>query len=380
MISLSRQEIVRTSQLIVVKVGTNVLTAADGNLNRTRIFRLVDEICDLRRNGKEVILVSSGAVGAGVARLGLSARPSDHPKLQAIAAIGQSKLMQTYEEALATHGVCAGQVLLTADDLSRRQQYLNVRNTFRSLLEYQALPIVNENDTVSVEELHSTFGDNDRLGALVANLFPEPLLILLTDVDGLYDGDPSENTSHLIPVVDRWSAALMDMVAEKRSNRSKGGMSSKLRAARMVTASGGNVIIANGDDLDVLTKIYAGQEIGTVFFPKRPLLARKRWLGFAVSPKGTLVLDDGAVEALLNKGKSLLPIGVVDASGKFEKGDVVSLVTLDGKEIARGLSNYGTRDVLQIRRKKCCEIHDILGHCPYEEIVSRDNIQIVEES
>ncbi|MDO5566552.1 MAG: glutamate 5-kinase [Planctomycetia bacterium] len=378
MISLSRQEIVRTSQLIVVKVGTNVLTADDGSLNRTRIFRLVDEICDLRNDGKEVILVSSGAVGAGVARLGLECRPSEHPKLQAVAAIGQSKLMQTYEEALTEHGVCAGQVLLTADDLSRRQQYLNVTNTFRSLLEYHALPIVNENDTVSVEELHSTFGDNDRLGALVANLFSEPLLILLTDVDGLYDGDPSESTSHLIPVVDRWTASLMDMVAEKRSNRSKGGMSSKLRAAKMVTASGGSVIIANGDDPDILTKIYAGEEVGTVFFPKRQLLARKRWLGFAVAPKGKLILDDGAVEALLNNGKSLLPIGVVDASGKFERGDVVSLVALDGKEIARGLSNYGTRDVLQIRRKKSSEIREILGHCPYVEIVSRDNIQLIE--
>ena len=378
MISLSRQEIVRTSQIIVVKVGTNVLTTGEGLLNTERIDRLVTEICAIRAENHPVILVSSGAVGAGVGRLGLKARPTEHPKLQAVAAIGQSKLMLAYEEALARHHALAGQVLLTAEDLSRRQLYLNVRNTFHSLLDYNALPIVNENDTVSVEELHTTFGDNDRLGALVANLFPEPLLILLTDVDGLYDGDPAKSSSRLIPVVDRWTTDLMAMVAEKRSTRSKGGMSSKLKAAKMVTESGGSVIIANGDDPDILTKIYAGQEAGTVFFPNKKLLARKRWLGFAVTPKGHLIIDDGAVSVLVNKGKSLLPIGVTDVQGTFEKGDVVSIVTTTGKEVARGLTNYGYKDALQIRGKKSREIRAILGHCPYEEMVSRDNIQIVE--
>ncbi|MDO5554582.1 MAG: glutamate 5-kinase [Planctomycetia bacterium] len=378
MISISRLEIVHTAQIIVVKVGTNVLTTREGLLNRQRINRLVEEICRIRTASRPVILVSSGAVGAGVGLLGLPERPTDHPKLQAVAAIGQSELMKAYEESLMNHNVFAGQVLLTAEDLSHRKRYLNIRNTFRSLLDYKALPIVNENDTVSVDELHSTFGDNDRLAALVANQFPEPLLILLTDVDGLYTGDPELPDSHLIPVVDRWSADLMDMVAEKRSKRSKGGMSSKLRAARMVSNSGGSTIIANGDDENILTKIFSGQEVGTVFFPNKQLQARKRWLGFSAAAKGQLVVDEGAAQALLHKGKSLLPIGVTDALGKFEKGDVVVVLTTDGTEIARGLSNYNTNDVLQIRRKRSGEIHDILGYCPYEEVISRDNIQILD--
>ena len=378
MISLSRQEIVQTASTVVVKVGTNVLTAADGTLNAKRITQLVDEIVKLEELGKKVILVSSGAVGAGVGLLGLKSRPTDPPKLQAVAAIGQSKLMQTYEEALARHGRYPAQVLLTADDLVHRQKYLNVRNTFLSLLEYGVLPVVNENDTVSVEELKSTFGDNDRLASHIANLFLEPLLILLTDVDGLFDGDPSKSASRLIPVVDRWTADLMTMVAEKRSSRSKGGMSSKLTAARTVTASGGSVMIANGDDESILTKIFAAEEVGTVFFPKGRLHARKRWLGFAPVPKGAVTVDPGAAAALLKKGKSLLPIGILTVAGKFNQGDIVAVFDPDGEEIARGLTNYHSDDLEKILRRKSREINKILGECPYEEAMHRDNIQIME--
>ena len=381
MISLSRQEIVQTAGIVVVKVGTNVLTAADGRLNAARIGKLVDEIMAIRgsgKKGKKVILVSSGAVGAGIGILGLSSRPTEHPKLQAIAAIGQGKLMETYEKALAKHGAYPAQVLLTAGDLIKRQRYLNIRNTFLSLLDYGVLPIVNENDTVSVEELHSTFGDNDRLAALIANLFPEPLLILLTDVDGLYDGDPSKSSSRLIPLVDRWTPELMTMVAEKRSSRSKGGMSSKLKAAQMVTTSGGNVIIANGDDPHILSKIFSGTEIGTVFFPKGQLHARKRWLGFASVPHGSVTVDDGAAAALRTKGKSLLPIGVVAVSGTFIKGDTVAVLDRHGVEIARGLTNYSLEEAAKIQGQKSRDIRKILGQCPYEEVIHRDNIQLIE--
>ena len=379
MISLSIQEIVQTSQIIVIIVGTNVLTTREGCLNRERIERLSADISYIRKSGKRVILVSSGAVGAGLGLLGINERPSEHPKLQAIAAIGQSILMQMYEEALTPHNIIPGQILLTAGDLARRQHYLNIRNTFIALLDLKALPIVNENDTVSVDELDSTFGDNDRLAALVANLFPEPLLILLTDVDGLYDGDPTCPESHLIPVVDRWSPELMSMVSEKKSGRSKGGMSSKLRAAKMVTMSGGSVIIANGDDWDALRNIYAGFEEGTVFFPRsRSLHARKRWIGFAVSPKGSIVIDNGAVQVLSHHGKSLLPVGILRTYGKYEKGDVVSIINEEGTEIARGLTNYNSSDVYALCGKKTHEIHTVLGNRPYEEIVHRDNIQIVE--
>ena len=376
MISLSRQEIVRTAKLMVVKVGTNVLITKDGRLNEERIRQLISEICEIRKQGLSVILVSSGAVGTGMGYLNVKRRPTEHPKLQAMAAIGQCKLMQVYEEALSAHGVLAAQILLTAGDLSRRQRYLNVRNTFRTLLDYGVLPIVNENDTVSVEELNSTFGDNDRLSCLVANLFPEPLLVLLTDVDGLYDGNPAKASSRLVPVVDHWTSDLMEMVAEKKSNRSKGGMSSKLKAAQMTTASGGSVIIANGDNPTVLSEIYSGLETGTVFFPQKRLQARKRWLGFAVVPKGTLTVDDGAVNVLVHKGKSLLPIGVVHCNGKFEKGDVVSIIDRNHTEIARGLSNYSDRDVCLIRGRSSREIREILGQCPYEEVVHSDNMQV----
>ena len=377
MVSLSRQEIIQTTENIVVKVGTNVLTGADGRLNTPRIEKLVDDLVQIQDMGKKVILVSSGAVGAGMGILGIDKRPTGQPKLQAIAAIGQSKLMQTYEEALARHKRYPAQILLTAGDILHRDLYLNVRNTFLSLFTFGVLPVVNENDTVSVDELNSTFGDNDRLAAHIANLFMEPLLVLLTDVDGLYDGDPALESSRPIPVVDKWTASLMNMVAEKRSGRSKGGMSSKLKAAQMVTTAGGSVIIANGDNETVLSDIAAGHETGTVFFPKGRLHARKRWLGFATVPKGTVTVDHGAENALLNMGRSLLPVGVTGASGKFGKGDTVAILDLQGREIARGLTNYSREELDQIHGHPCCDICKILGECPYEEVIHRDNIQLV---
>ena len=375
--SLSRQEIFQTSEYVVVKVGTNVLTGADGRLNVARINKLVDDLVQIQSRGKKVILVSSGAVGAGMGILGLEKRPAEHPKLQAIAAIGQGKLMQTYEEALARYKKYPAQILLTASDLIHRNRYLNARNTFISLFTYGVLPIVNENDTVSVDELNSTFGDNDRLAALIANLFMEPLLILLTDVDGLYNGDPALESSKLIPLVDRWTPDLMTMVAEKRSGRSKGGMSSKLKAAQILTTAGGSVIIANGDDESTLTRIMNGEEVGTAFFPKGRLLARKRWLGFAAVPKGAVVIDDGAARALLEKGKSLLAVGITRVKGTFEKGDIVAILNLQGEEVARGLTNYSSDELERIHGRSCGDIREILGECPYEEVVHRDNIQLV---
>jgi glutamate 5-kinase len=267
--------------------------------------------------------------------------------------------------------------LLTANDLSNRESYLNARNTILTLLDLGVLPIINENDTVSVAQLHMTFGDNDRLAALVANLFECPLLILLTDVEGLFDRDPKEPGATLIPIVEQWSPDLMQMVAEKRSSRSKGGMSSKLKAAKMITSSGGNVIIANGDRDDTLRRIFTAQDTGTVFLTQNNYLtARKRWLGFAVQTQGRLILDDGAVSAIVKKGKSLLPVGVVDADGTFDRGEIVSLVDLQNREVGRGLTNYGVQDVLQIRGKKTSELRDIIGQNVYAEVIHRDNMQL----
>ena len=377
--SLLRDEILKTADVIVVKVGTNVLTHTDGLLNEERIARLTEDLCGIIAQKKKVVLVSSGAVGAGMGRLGLTQRPIELAQLQAIAAIGQGKLIETYGRHLARFDVSSAQILLTADDLANRQRYLNARNTIHALFDYGALPIINENDTVSVDELHTTFGDNDQLASLVANLFESPLLILLTDVDGLFDRDPADPEAKLVPIVKQWSPDLLKMVAEKHSGRSKGGMSSKLKAAKMITGSGGNVIIANGDKPDTLADLFEGKETGTIFLAQDGYLAsRKRWIGFAVRPEGRLELDDGAVAAVRDRGKSLLAIGIVGAHGAFEKGGLVSLVDKTNSEIARGLTNYGLKDILLIRGKKSQEIRETLGANVYAEVVHRDNLQIVD--
>jgi glutamate 5-kinase len=377
MISLSRQEIVQTTRNVVVKVGTNVLTTRDGLLNRERIRRLVDELCAIRSLGKTVILVSSGAVSAGMGRLTLDARPKFNPQLQACAAIGQSMLIQNYEEEFAKHGVLAAQVLLTAGDLQNRTRYINARNAFSAILKYGAVPIVNENDAVSSAELSLSFGDNDRLASIVANLFQEPLVILLTDVDGLYDGDPARPNSKMVRVVSDWTPSLMDMVAQKKSQRSKGGMTSKLKAARTVTSAGGSLIIANGDDQEILTKIFNWEEVGTIFYPNHRLSARKRWFQCA-EPSGTLVIDDGAVDAIVRRGKSLLPIGVVKTLGIYRKGDVVQIVDARDREVARGLVNYSSAEAKLICRKCSAELAKALDRTRdiYEEIVHRDNFHL----
>ena len=376
MFSLLYDEILKTSDVIVVKVGTNVLARQDSLLNEPRIVQLCCDLCRMMVQKRRIILVSSGAVGAGMGQLGLTERPTEIAELQAVAAVGQGKLIETYAQILRLYGVQCAQILLTADDLSNRESYLNARNTILTLLDLGVLPIINENDTVSVAELHSTFGDNDRLAALVANLFERPLLILLTDVDGLFDRNPKDPEANLIPVVKQWSPDLMEMVAEKSSSRSKGGMSSKLKAAKMITASGGNVIIANGDKDDSLRSIFSAQETGTVFLTQDYLTARKRWLGFAVRTTGRLILDDGAVNAVVKKGKSLLPVGILNADGSFDRGETVSLVDSHHKEIGRGLTNYGLQDVLRICGKKTAELCEILGQNVYMEVVHRDNMQL----
>jgi glutamate 5-kinase len=325
---------------------------------------------------RRVVLVTSGAVGAGMGLLGLSERPTEIAHLQAVAAIGQGKLIETYAKTLRQYDVSCAQILLTAQDLSQRESYLNIRNTLLTLLDWGILPIINENDTVSVAGLHTTFGDNDRLAALVANLFDNPLLLLLTDVDGLFDRDPKDPDATLVPVIDCWTPDLMQMVVEKHSGRSKGGMASKLKAAKMITASGGNVIIANGDREDTLRRIFTAQETGTIFLTQEFLTARKRWLGFAVQTKGRLMLDEGAVNAVVKKGKILLPVGIVDADGAFERGEIVSLVDSHRTEIGRGLTNYGIQDVRRICGKKTSELHAVIGQNVHTEVIHRDNMQL----
>jgi len=356
----------------VVKVGTNVLADSTGRLDRARIQSLADQLIRVRSAGWRVVLVSSGAIGAGVGQLGLRARPTDLPHLQACAAVGQTALMRLYQEALAPHGVLPAQILLTAGDLESRSRYLNVRNTILTLFDYQSLPVINENDTVSVAEIK--FGDNDHLAALVANLMQAPLLVLLTNVDGLYTADPrSDPAAALVPTVENIDA-VVEMAGVTKSALGTGGMKSKLKAARVATAAGGAVVMANGSRDGILDAVFAGEPVGTLFLSQGSLSARQRWVGFTVRPRGVITVDDGAKRAVLELGRSLLPVGVRGVSGEFGKGDVVSICDTAGNEFARGLSNYAATDAARIAGRNTEQLAALLGTLLYPELVHRDNL------
>jgi glutamate 5-kinase len=372
-----RQEVVTQARTVVVKVGTNVLAAADGRLDPARLQALADQIERIRKTGRQVALVSSGAIGAGLGRLGLSTRPADLRQLQACAAIGQSFLMRAYQECLDRHGAHTAQILLTAGDFDSRARYLNVRNTILMLFEWGVLPIINENDTVSVAEIK--FGDNDHLAAMVTNLLQAPLLILLTIVDGLYPIDPQTDASaakiDTVPLID---GAVMELAGSSKSSLGTGGMRSKLRAARLATAAGESVIMANGTVPGILDAIFAGEPVGTLFLPHGVSVpAWKRWVGYTARPKGRLVVDAGAFAAVKEKGRSLLPIGVVQVLGHFNKGDVVALCDSAGHEFARGLTNYPAADAQRIAGLRSEQIAETLGSAPYAEIVHRDNLVVI---
>lgn len=360
----------------MVKVGTNVLADPTGRLDRHRIRSLADQVQRLRAGGRRVALVSSGAIGAGVGKLNLGKRPADLPHLQACAAVGQSALMQLYQEALAPHGVHTAQLLLTAGDFDSRARYLNVRNTILTLFEYACLPIINENDTVSVAEIK--FGDNDHLAAMVANLLQAPLLVLLTNVDGLFSADPREDpAAKLVETVPHIDRSVTELAGATKSTLGTGGMRSKLRAARMATAAGGTVIMANGSTDGVLDAIFAGQPVGTLFLAHGDAMpAWKRWLGYTARPKGTFTIDAGARRAVAEQGKSLLPVGVRGVAGDFGKGDVVTLLAPDGAEIGRGLTNYTSADAAKIAGLTTEQVAAKLGKLPYAEMIHRDNLVV----
>ncbi len=373
--SLLRREIVERAKTLVVKIGTNVLSREDDTLDDSRFVALAAQIHRIRQTERQVVLVSSGAIGSGIGLLGLKKRPDDLPHLQAAAAVGQAHLIRRYDDCLHVHGNRAAQLLLTANDFRHRARYLNVRNTLRTLFEYNAVPIVNENDTVSVEEIR--FGDNDRLAALVTNLLEKPLLVILSVIDGLYDGDPADPASRLIPLVERWDESLLGLATASRSTRGTGGMQSKLEAARSATAVGENVIIANGRNPRVLDQILAGDEVGTLFLARgESLPAWKRWIGYSLPPRGRYVLDDGARKAIEQRGRSLLAIGITAVDGEFTKGEVVSLVDKQGVEFARGLTNYGAHDARRIAGKRTEQIPEILGTVPYDEVIHCDNLVV----
>lgn len=373
--NLVRREIIDTANIVVVKVGTNVLSRDDDTLDTDRIAALAEQIHRLRESGRQVVLVSSGAIGCGLSLLKLKKRPDDLAHLQAAASIGQAHLIRLYDDALRPFGFHASQILLTANDFKQRARYLNVRNTILTLFEYGALPIVNENDTVSVEEIR--FGDNDRLAALVANVLQAPLLVILSVIDGLYDGDPTHPGSRVIPLIERWDESLLGLATTTKSTRGTGGMQTKLDAARIATACGGNVIIANGKNSRVLDDVLSGKEVGTLFLAQGvEVPAWKRWIGYNVPPRGRFVLDSGAQLAIEKQGKSLLAIGIKAVQGEFEKGQIVSLVNEQGQEFARGLTNYNSGEASKIAGKRSDGIAEILGRVPYAEVIHRDNLVV----
>jgi glutamate 5-kinase len=361
----------------VVKVGSGLIAAPGAGLDAERIGQLADDLARVVAAGKEAVLVSSGAIASGMARLGLTERPRSIPEKQAAAAVGQSALMWHYEQAFARHGLKVAQVLLTQEDISHRARYLNARNTLLTLLDFGVLPIVNENDTVAVEEIK--VGDNDNLSALVAHLIDADLLVLLTDVDGLYTGDPRLNPdAHRIDVVEAVTEEIRRLAQDGEGTVSVGGMSTKLQAAEKAMASGFPMVIASGREAHTLERLLKGEPAGTIFLPTRDRLgARKRWLAFAVPPQGRLTVDAGAKRALTERGKSLLPSGVVEVEGEFQAGEVVALATADGKEFARGLTNYDAEELRRIRGAKTTAIEAILGYKRLDEVIHRDNLAVL---
>ena len=373
---LLRQTHLKNAKRVVVKVGSAVLTGEDG-LNHTVLKNLAQDLFHLRETGREVILVTSGAVAAGKKRLGLPVGEISLRKKQALAAIGQGRLMRAYENIFDKLGWKVAQILLTHKDFSYRNRYLNVRNTILILLEWGLLPIINENDTVSVEELR--FGDNDSLGAMVTNLIDADMLVCLTDVDGLYTGNPdSDPEARPVYTVARVGRRVEDMAGHVKSALGSGGMRSKINAAKMVSARGGCSYIGHGKKKGILKSLFEGKPVGTFFLPrKEKMQSRKHWIAYTLRPKGFLVLDPGACRALVEMGRSLLPSGIVETRGNFKVGAPVHCLNENGDPIAAGLVNYRSVEIEKIHGRHTSEIEKILGYKDSDEVIHRDNLVIL---
>jgi glutamate 5-kinase len=371
-----KREDLRATKRIVVKVGTSSITYPQGKINLGKMELLARELSDLHSAGRELVLTSSGAVGAGMGKLGCSP-PSSLPEKQALAAIGQGILMHMYEKFFSEYSKSVAQVLLTRDCFSDPERYLNSRNTLFSLLNFGVIPIINENDTVAVDELK--FGDNDTLSAMVACNVDADLLIILSDIDGLYNADPRQNRSaRLIPEVHEITREMLENSKTKGSSLSSGGMFTKLSAARMTMVGGIPLVVASSDVPNVIRRVADGENIGTLFLPSREGYASKRqWIAVGSATTGSVTVDDGAVEALLYRGKSLLPSGVVKIEGIFKVGDAIGVKNPSGVEIARGISNYAHDDAAKIKGRHSWEIEEVLGRRDYEELIHRNNMAIL---
>jgi len=374
-------DIFRRTKRLVIKVGTSTLTHVTGKLDLMLIEKLTREIADLHNGGKEIVLVSSGAVGAGMGYLGLTERPQTIPEKQAVAAVGQVLLMQMYTKMFSEYGKVTAQVLLTREDIMNRRRYLNARNTLTNLLQYNVIPIVNENDTVAIEEIN--FGDNDTLSALVADLIDADGVIILTDTEGLFTQDPHLNKdARLIKVVEKIDHEVEQLAGGTVNRAGTGGMRSKIEAAKIATTGGIPLVIAHGRKENVLRRLNQGEQIGTLFLPREHCLSkRKHWIAFGHSIQGIVMVDDGAKNAISKQGKSLLPTGVITVEGSFDSGDLVSITDNFGQEFARGLVSYSAADIKQIKGKHSTEIEEILGYFYGDEVIHRDNlVNLTDES
>jgi len=375
---MNRKTIFSRSRRIVIKVGSAVLTSSDEGLDQNRIERLASDISSIMAQGREVVLVSSGAIAAGLAKLGLK-KTKDMPLSlkQAAAAIGQSGLMWMYEKTFSAYGKKVAQVLLTRDDLSNRTRFLNARNTLQTLLDHGVIPIINENDTVSVDEIK--FGDNDNLSGMVVHLTDADLLVILSDIEGLYTADPrTDPSSVLIPLVEKITAEIERFAGDSRTSVGTGGMRSKLMTAKKVGAYGAPMVIVNGKKNGVLQALFEGAEVGTLFLPKPDKQdSRKHWIAYTVCSNGKVTVDNGALEALMNRGKSLLPGGVVKVEGNFKAGDCVTCVDQAESSFARGLVKYSSADLERIKGLKTSQIASVLGHKDYDEVIHRDDLVIL---
>ena len=375
---LARPVSLHTAERVVIKVGSSLVTNEGRGLDEHAIASWALQIAALRAAGKEVILVSSGAIAEGMKRLNWSARPTNIDELQAAAAVGQMGLAQVYETQFGKHGIVTAQILLTHEDLADRKRYLNARSAMFTLLHLGVVPIINENDTVVTDEIK--VGDNDTLGALVANLIEADVLVILTDQAGLFTADPRKNPdAELIQSAPAGEEALEQMAGGAGSSIGKGGMLTKVLAAKRAMKSGASTIIASGREVQVLPRLAQGERIGTELYASVPLLtARQQWLADHLQMRGSVVLDAGAVKAVLTGGKSVLPIGVIKVNGNFERGDVIACLDENGVEIARGLSNYSSSDTMRIARHASQEFAELLGRDADEaELVHRNNLILV---
>jgi glutamate 5-kinase len=371
------ERILHARNTIVIKIGTNLLTDKLKGINRERIAEIARDVAHLQSTGNRVALVSSGAIGAGVAALQLKNRPRTIPEQQATAAIGQPILMEAYEAAFRKQGCTVAQILLTKDDFVNRTRYMNARNTLRVLFDKGVVPIINENDSVAVDEIK--LGDNDNLSALVASLIEGDLLIILSDIDGLFSDDPTHNSNaQLIPVIEKITAEIEKLAKKSRGELSTGGMITKIQAAKRCASSGVAMIITNGNNPRALRDVFSGDFKGTLFLPGGTRLKlRKKWIGFVSHPKGSVTIDDGARIALLTKHKSLLPSGIVDIAGDFKANDTITVRDAESREIARGVTNYSSADLARIRGHKSSEIEKILGRASRDEVIHKDNLVII---